>query len=119
MSEEFDPTFKERMLPIATVIAGSIVRVVGMALVAKGVTDQHTIDQALPGAIEMLGGGLLYGSSQVWQYFKSKKAVTAEVKQVVWNQVEATVAQQVTDQVQTQVADQVPIAVKEELKNGQ
>lgn len=118
MSEEFDPTFKERMLPIVSVIAGSIVRVGGMALVAKGITDQHTIDQALPGAIEVLGGGLLYGASQVWQYFKSKKTVASEVKWQVIDQVQTQVLTQVKEQVQTQVAEQVPVAVKEELKNG-
>lgn len=119
MSDELDPTFKEKMLPLITLIVGSAIRMVGVALVAKGITNQTAVDEALPGAVQVLTGSLLYGSSQIWQYFKSKKAVTAEVKKVVWNQVEQTVSQQVTDQVHTQVAVQVPVAVKEELKNEQ
>ncbi len=125
MNEPIDPTLKETLMPILGVVAGSIVRVIGMTLVSKGAVDQATFDAAYTGIVEMVAGGLLYSSAQIWAQIKTRLIVAKDVKTQVLVQVKEQVAPQVTQQVLTQVKDQVvqqvkdqvPIEVKAELKN--
>lgn len=102
---DVDPSFTVKIAPVIAVAADSIVRVLGMALLSKGIIDQHGFDTADSGAVYMVAGSLMYGAARIVSYFKTAKAVAAAVKT------------QVVDQVKTQVAEQVPVAVTKELNS--
>lgn len=108
MSEQIDPTFKERVMPILGVIAGSAVRLIGVILVSKGAVDQTTFDSASAGLVEMVAGGLLYSSDYIWSRIKARLTVAKAVK--------VEVQTQVKQEVKEQVAVQVPVAISKELR---
>ena len=129
MSNQIDPGFKDCVMPMLVTLASSIVRIIGLALVSKGAVDQASFDAASTGLVEMVAGGLLYTSAQIWSQIKTRLVITKDVKRQVLNQVETQVVPQVAKQVLTQVKDQVekqvekqvarqvPVEVKAELKH--
>lgn len=87
MSEQLN--FKEVMLPFLKIAASSAIRVVGVALVARGIVDQKTVESISSGLTEVIIGGALYGASHLWSQISTRKDVAIEVKKDVSQQVAA------------------------------
>lgn len=105
--------FKENMLPIITALVTNLVRVAGVALVAKGVVNQDVIDHTATGLVQILVGGVVYTISKIWSDKQTKKAVQVETTKQV-DQVYSVVSHalnQVPVQVEAQVKEQVPAEV--------
>lgn len=105
-------TFKEQMLPIIKIVATTLVRVVGIAIVSKGIADQNTVDQVSTGLTELVVGTIVYGASHIISLINTRTEVKKDVEKTIGLKVDAAVSTATTDMKQ-EVKDEV----KQELKN--